>query len=123
MRYLGRDAARAAEVREELWKLQEPRRTELELARLDRTARRMVRDAKATLAPLLAEQGFTFHGNAVRRRRAHGDESSINEMEVCLLDCHQQVREDPYHERKKEPCVLLKPLPSDISAASGLLPI
>ncbi len=68
VRYLGRDAARAAEVREELWKLQEPRRTELELARLDRTARRMLREAKATLAPLLAEEGFTFHGNAVRRR-------------------------------------------------------
>lgn len=69
MRYLG-DAERASQVRRELALLQRERAAERELAQLRREARRLLRDSKRELAPLLEDRGFYYHGLAIRRRDA-----------------------------------------------------
>ncbi len=69
VRYIGPDAAQAAAVQRELDELQEERQKELKLARLTDTAKRMLRESKRVLAPVLAEEGFGFHGYEVRRHR------------------------------------------------------
>jgi len=74
VRYVGHDPVQAAAVQRELDKLQEERKNELKLARLADTARRLLRDSKRTLAPLLAEEGFGFHGYEIRRHRLRMDE-------------------------------------------------
>lgn len=54
-------------VRAELERLQARRRICRELAALDHIARRQLRHAKAQLEPLMAANGWKFHGRAVRR--------------------------------------------------------
>jgi hypothetical protein len=69
VRCLGTDAALAARVRQEL--LQRQRRSGLdrELARQSRAARSLLRQLKARLDAYLQQEGFRFHGRAVRQRR------------------------------------------------------
>lgn len=68
VRYLG-SAARANAVRAELDVLQAEKRTQRELRALGHELRHRLHAAKATLQPLLASQGFRFHGLAIRRSR------------------------------------------------------
>lgn len=59
----------AALVAAELNTLQINRRKQRELDLVGRAARQMLRDAKTKLEPLVLEQGFKFHGRAIRRPR------------------------------------------------------
>jgi hypothetical protein len=68
VRALGGDAAVAERVRQELAELQASTRLDRELAQLTRKAKRMLREARQRLEPLLREEGFAFHGLAVRRK-------------------------------------------------------
>jgi hypothetical protein len=61
------DAAEAAVVQSELDRLQSKRQSCRELAALDRAARRLLRDTKVQLEPLVIARGWKFHGRAVRR--------------------------------------------------------
>jgi hypothetical protein len=77
VRYVG-GADQAALVSEELSALQTTRRLERQLNEVGRAARQLQRDAKAKLEPLLAECGFRFHGQAIRRsRRSHQQITSV----------------------------------------------
>ena len=69
VRYIGSDPDKAEAVQRELDHLQEDRKKELELSRLTEKAKKMLRKSKWVLAPLLAEEGFAFHGRQIRRRR------------------------------------------------------
>ncbi len=69
VRRIGSDPAVAAEVRRELEALQVQRRRRREFRRLARLGRQALRDSKRVLAPVLAQDGFYFHGLAVRLRR------------------------------------------------------
>jgi hypothetical protein len=68
VRYIS-SAQEAESVRNELQVLQAPRELELKLAALSRSARKMIRDAKSNLQPVLYSHGYVFHGQAVRRPR------------------------------------------------------
>ncbi len=68
VRYLGSDAAVADRVRAELAKLQAAARLDRELGRLARGAKRILRNAKSRLEPLVQDAGYGFHGLSVRRR-------------------------------------------------------
>jgi hypothetical protein len=68
VRYVG-GVEMAALVAEELNTLQATRRMQRDLDRLSRAARRLLRDGKAKLEPLLLERGFKFHGRSIRRPR------------------------------------------------------
>jgi hypothetical protein len=68
VRYIG-NADCAEVVRAELKQLQGPRHLQLELAAVSRKARSMIREAKASLQPVLAGYGYVFHGQAIRRPR------------------------------------------------------
>jgi hypothetical protein len=69
VRYIGSDPDKAEAVQRELDHLQEERKTELELSRLTEKVKKMLRESKQVLAPLLAEEGFGFHGHQIRRRQ------------------------------------------------------
>ena len=69
VRYIGSDPDKAAAVQRELDHLQEERKTELELSRLTEKVKKMLRESKQVLAPLLAEESFAFHGHQIRRHR------------------------------------------------------
>lgn len=75
VRYIGCDPDKAEAVQRELDHLQEDRKKELELARLTEKAKKMLRESKRVLAPLLAEEGFAFHGRQIRRRRPRRTQS------------------------------------------------
>jgi hypothetical protein len=68
VRYIG-DADRAREVERDLAALQHATQTMRRLREVTQLARRELRDAKRVLAPLLTENGFAFHGFAIRRPR------------------------------------------------------
>ena len=68
VRYIA-DAAQAEAIRTELARLQADRRLELEMGRLTKTARRMLRDSKNQLESIVKTEGWKFHGLALRRSR------------------------------------------------------
>lgn len=70
VRGLGSDPQLAAQIQEELQRLQADRRAELHLAKLDHAARRRLRTAKQALQPHLENGGLHFHGLAIRRSRS-----------------------------------------------------
>jgi hypothetical protein len=67
VRYVG--AEDAAAIRAELARLQADCRLQRALGRLTKRARRMLRESKQNLAPIVATAGLTFHGLALRRPR------------------------------------------------------
>lgn len=69
VRYLGADSGFAEYVRSRLRMFQRPRRCQRELRQRARQARRLLKDTKAGMAPLLESEGYRFHGLAIRRRR------------------------------------------------------
>lgn len=69
-RYVGTDAAQAAEVQQGLDLWQGKRRLERKLGRLAREAGRQLTRAKLQLTEPLARRGFGFHGRSVRRARS-----------------------------------------------------
>jgi hypothetical protein len=85
VRYVGCDPDHAAAVQQELDILQEERRKELELSRLTDAAKTVLRQSKRALAPVLAEEGFAFHGYEIRRRRRSrtSSESSVPYGACC----------------------------------------
>lgn len=68
-RYLGCDSVTAAQVEEELERLQADRHADLELGRLAKRAGQKLRAAKDNVAAQLAEAGYHFHGLAIRQQR------------------------------------------------------
>lgn len=69
VRYLGKDNRLAEEVKAGLHDLQRGRSDQRELAVLARAASRQLAEAKRIMTPLLEEDGFHFHGQAIRQRR------------------------------------------------------
>ena len=69
VRYIGSDPDKAEAVQRELDHLQDDRKKELELSRLTEKTKKLLRESKRVLAPLLAEEGLTFHGRQIRRCR------------------------------------------------------
>ena len=67
--YLGVDLLLADAVRAELAQWQQPRRAQLCCAQTVREASRNLKRTKNFLVNPLAERGYYFHGNAIRRRR------------------------------------------------------
>jgi hypothetical protein len=78
VRYIGADAALASAVQQELNELQRERQEQLKLARLATATRRMLRESKQSLALLLDENGYAFHGYEIRRlnRRIKSEQSA-----------------------------------------------
>jgi hypothetical protein len=72
VRSLGKDPAFAASVNRELAQVQARKRLDRKLAHLICGASKTLRQAKQRLVPLLAEVGYAFHGQAIRKRRAKG---------------------------------------------------
>jgi hypothetical protein len=68
VKYLG-GPERACAVQAELDRLQAAWRRRRKLGALSRQAREMLREAKRQLEPSLAEQGYHFHGLAIRESR------------------------------------------------------
>ncbi len=68
-RYLGSDPKFLEQIRRELAELQGPVRRHRNLQELRRQAWRGLRQAKSILAPLLAAEGWYYHGLTIRRRR------------------------------------------------------
>ena len=68
VRYIGQDAALAAQLQLELQAWQAARKADLELAQLNAAARKMMREARRELSSQLAEAGFRFHGMAIRSK-------------------------------------------------------
>jgi len=68
VRYLGRDRARAEQVRAALADLQRPLRLARQLSRQMKEARRGLHKVKQMLASHLAGSGLYYHGYVVRRR-------------------------------------------------------
>jgi len=66
VRYLG-DALRAASVQDELNRLQQQHKLMQGLKSQGKLAKRMLRDSKQQLQPLLEAKGLAFHGLAIRR--------------------------------------------------------
>ena len=70
VRYLSTDPAVAEAARRELAEIQREARTECNLRRLLRRARRALRAAKARSTPALNAMGFAYHGYQLRRPKA-----------------------------------------------------
>ena len=68
VRYVG-GAGQAAAIRTELARLQAGCRLERELGRLAKSARRMLRDSKRRLEPIVAAENLKFHGLSLRQTR------------------------------------------------------
>ena len=68
--YLGNDKALIAAVQRELALLRNADRNDRNLARTVRDGKRALRKAKSKLAPILAELGFHYHGDTIRKFRA-----------------------------------------------------
>ena len=77
VRYLGRDARRAAEVETHLKRLRTPQRLLREAARLIADTRKNLRRAQQQMQPLLAAQGFRYHGYNSRRRRLTATDATV----------------------------------------------
>lgn len=75
VRYL-RGAEEAAQVRNELDRLQAAHRAARQLSRVTEEARKALRESKAMLSPVLMREGRVFHGRAIRRTRKRQDDSS-----------------------------------------------
>jgi hypothetical protein len=75
VRYLG-DAEIARQVGAELAVLQKAHRACRRLRRIAETARDMLRTSKKDLLPLLARNGYRFHGLAIRRRKLFTNEAA-----------------------------------------------
>jgi hypothetical protein len=91
---IGSDPAFAAEVRRELEALQVQRRRTREFRRLARLGRQALRDSKRVLAPVLAQDGFYFHGLAVRLRRRPKTSSEILHVANSNKPTHPPARRD-----------------------------
>ena len=68
-RYLGRDPAVAERIRNELAVWQHNCHLARRIARLHQEARRVIRESKARMGPLVLEAGYQFHGFTLRRPR------------------------------------------------------
>ena len=68
--YLGNDKALIAAVQRELALLRNADRNDRNLARTVRGGKQALRKAKSKLAPILAELGFHYHGDTIRKFRA-----------------------------------------------------
>lgn len=68
VRYVGIDPDLVARVEAELNELQAELRIGREARRVTRRAREYLREIKSCLTPALAELGFHYHGNEIRRR-------------------------------------------------------
>lgn len=70
--YLGTNELFVEQVKRELDWLQSARRRKRKLARAVHSGKNVLRQAKARIVPALAELGFHYHGDSLRkRRRAH----------------------------------------------------
>ena len=69
VRYIGTDEQVALAVSRELARLQQPVRQRQALRRDATVARRILRESKQRLQPVLEERGLHFHGYEVRSRR------------------------------------------------------
>lgn len=69
VRYLGRDATLADRIRQELDAIRAPKRILQNMHRVDQHARRLLRQMKSELSPILAVHGYRFHGMAIRKAR------------------------------------------------------
>jgi hypothetical protein len=69
VRYLGSDPALISAIRQELAVIQQAAKRHRKMQRVLRLARRGLRQAKSTMAPVVAAAGCYFHGFAIRRRR------------------------------------------------------
>ena len=81
VRYIGKDPALAGQIQAELEELQQVKRLNCKLARLQRRARKTLRDSKARLVPILDGAGFAFHGLAIREQLPHSDISTTSGQE------------------------------------------
>lgn len=72
VKYVG-DAAAAEALRQELRKLQHPHVLLKNLRAVSRAARKICRQEKLRLVPLVEQLGLKFHGRAVRRPRRTSD--------------------------------------------------
>jgi hypothetical protein len=72
--YLGSDPAVAARVAAAVAALQQPIQTARELNRLFAATRRALREVKATLTPLMAANGYRFHGFTARLKGTPSDD-------------------------------------------------
>lgn len=70
VRYLGSDPIIAAQVEQELARLQSARRVERTLVKLTQHVGEKLRSGKERLAPHLDQAGFHFHGLSIRRKQA-----------------------------------------------------
>jgi hypothetical protein len=68
VRYIG-DSARADAVRNELVVLQQEVQLRRDVAKLARRVTCTLRDIRQRLQPLFEEEGFYYHGHALRKRR------------------------------------------------------
>lgn len=72
VKYLGKDAAVAEHVQREVLELQREHRLTKKMHRITIEARKILRQTKLDLQPVVAAAGLTFHGYDVRRTRARG---------------------------------------------------
>jgi hypothetical protein len=70
VRFLGHDETQARAIREELRVLQRDLRHRRETVKLRRAVNKLLRDSKRQLQPLLEQNGYYFHGRAIRLRRS-----------------------------------------------------
>lgn len=70
VRSLGRDPAAAAALREELALWQLDHRDQLDIAKVVKFGRGVLRQAKLRLEPQVEAAGYHFHGRDIRQRRA-----------------------------------------------------
>jgi len=96
VRYIGADPALAEAVQQELDQLQRERQEGIKLARLTEETKRMLRESKKSLALLLDEEGYAFHGYEIRRRRSR--RTTSEPLAPCgasnLTDRSQDAKED-----------------------------
>lgn len=71
VKYLGQDASRARRIARELQKVRAAKNGDRELVRDTRTAMDALRRFRRELTPLLAANGYHFHGLDVRRKRTN----------------------------------------------------
>jgi hypothetical protein len=69
VRYLGSDPLIAAEVHEEVARLQAARRIGRELGKLIKETGRKLKSGKERMTPILAAAEYHFHGLSIRRKR------------------------------------------------------
>jgi hypothetical protein len=80
-KYLGSNEAFVRQVERELGRLQGNHRLDRLLGCLTREANQVLRSIKPRVEPVLNEQGYEFHGRAVRRPRGHNRECAERRIE------------------------------------------